>query len=241
MYMFFWTVQQWSVLLSGLALLPIIVAPALVIRWALRFSTQQSYLVVIATGLFFIASALLLTAMLMSWAPYVVLIPVMGLFGVGFMLASTSWTYLFFSALPGDLIGVSAAINRAAALVGGALSGAILSTVVQVTGLYDFQRRLANVGLNEDQKDRALQLLNEALRMGATNDTSAIGAALEQIGLLGAYRAAFGVGIATAFLIAAAVCLLSGFVVWIWFRNTTRTDHLLVREPTLVGPTVGEQ
>lgn len=218
LYMFFWVVQQWSVLISGFALLPIILGPLLVIRRAARFSIQQSHAVVIATGLIAIAIALLLSAMIILQLPLWLLFPTMALFGIGFLLAATSWTYLFFGALPGDLIGVSAGINRAASLVGGALAGAVLSSVVQLSGLYDFERRLAEVGLSVEQQALALRLLDEALRQGVANDTSAIGATLEQIGLLAAYRGAYGVGIATAFLFAAIVSLLSGIAVWIWFR-----------------------
>jgi MFS transporter, DHA2 family, multidrug resistance protein len=225
MYLYFWIVEQRSVLISGFALLPIILGPMLVIRWAMRFTVQQSHPVVIATGLIFIAFALLLTAMLSPIIPYLALAPIMGLFGVGFMLASTAWTYLFFSALPGDLIGVSAGINRAAGLVGGALSGAILSTVVQAAGLYDFQRRLGDVGLNAEQQALAFRLLNEALRLGFSDESTAIGAALEQIGLFEAYRAAYAVGIATALLVAAFICLLSGVVVWVWFRSSQSTRN----------------
>jgi hypothetical protein len=191
----------------------------LVIRWAVRFTLNQFHPVVIATGLIFIAFALLLTAMLSPIIPYIALAPIMGLFGIGFTLASTAWTYLFFSALPGDLIGVSAGINRAAGLVGAALSGTILSAVVQTVGSYDFQRRLADAGLSETQQDLAFRLLNEALRLGYSNETTAIGLALEQIGLFEAYRQAYSVGIATAFLVAATVCLLSGIIVWLWFRS----------------------
>lgn len=219
MYLYFWVVEQWSVLISGIALVPIILGPMLVIRWAVRFTVTQSHPVVIATGLICIAFALLLTAMLNPIAPYIVLVPLMGLFGIGFMLAATAWTYLFFSLLPGDYIGISAGINRAASLIGGALSGAVLSTVVMIAGLADFQRRLGEAGLSEAQQARAIELLDTALRLGYTSDTTAIGSALEQIGLLEAYRAAYSIGIATAMLVAAAVCLLSGVAVWLWFRS----------------------
>jgi MFS family permease len=226
LYIFFFSVAQWSVFFSGFALLPIILGPMLVIRWAIRFSISNSHPVVIATGLIGIATALLITATIGLQSSYFVLIPAMAIFGIGFMLASTSWTYLFFSTLPGDLIGVSSGINRAAGLVGSALAGAILSSIVQVTGIYDLQRRLAQAGVPDELQDRALSFLNIAMGKGFTDDRTTTGQFLEQTGLLQAYRDAYAVGIAAALLVAAIVCLLSGLIVWLWFRYAARAADL---------------
>ncbi|MBP1464257.1 MFS transporter [Candidatus Chloroploca sp. M-50] len=221
LYGFFATVQQNSAMVSGIMLSPILLVPILALRQVDRFARDKSGYIVVATGLLCMAAAIFLTALARPGLPYLFLIPVMGLFGVGFFLASTSWNNIYLSVLPPDLVGASSGISKAAGLVGGGLAGVILTTAAQLTGLLDFQRRLEALGVTSEQQEQALAILNDVLWSGGLIDEEAPEAII-QLGLLEFYREAFAVGIASALFTTAAACLVTGLIAWTWLSRWAR-------------------
>ncbi len=214
---FFTTVQQMPALLGGIALAPILAVAVFTLRWTARFAYQQPSPLVVAVGLGAMAAAMGLTALARPSAPYLLLVPPMMLFGLGFLVASTAWSNLFLSALSADLVGVSSGINKAAGLVGGALAGVVLGTVAQFSGLSDFAGRIANLGLSAEQQSRALDALNETLRTPFTlaEDDPRV---IVQLTLLSLYRESYSVGTASALLVGASLCVFSGALAWFWLR-----------------------
>lgn len=234
LYQFFHTVQQYSVFVSGLALAPIILVNAVVMRWAARFATERPKYLVIALGLLAMSAGMLLTALMRPGLPYLLHIPGMALFGAGFLLAATAWTYFFFSALPQDLIGVSAGINRAAGLVGGALAGVVLSTVLQLSGMADFERRLDELELPPAQQAQALDALEYALQLGhPIDETTQAPETIVKLALLAAYREAYSVGVGSAMVVGAALCLAAAVIVWLWLTRATPATYQPVEQPAL--------
>lgn len=237
LYQYFHTVQRYSVLVSGLALAPIVVVNFVVLRWAAKVTIERPRHIVIGAGMLAMGAGILLTALARPGLPYPLLIPGMALFGLGFLLASTAWTYFFFSALPEDLIGVSAGINRATGLVGGTLAGVVLSTVLQLVGLSDFDRRLNEIELTPAQQAQALDALNEALKLGhAIDETTQSPETIIRLALLSAYRASFSAGVSSALVVAAILCLLCGGVAWLWLKRAARAPEqqvLAIEEPAL--------
>jgi hypothetical protein len=63
MYQFFYTVQQYSVFVSGLALAPIVLGNLVVLRWAARVAVEWPRHVVITGGMAAMGAAMLLTAL----------------------------------------------------------------------------------------------------------------------------------------------------------------------------------
>ncbi|HMQ32921.1 MAG TPA: MFS transporter [Chloroflexaceae bacterium] len=237
LYQYFFTVQQRSGLVSGLALAPIVLGNIFTLRWAGRFAIEQSRRVVVGGGLSAMAVAMLLTALARPGTPYLLLVPVMTLFGLGFLVASTSWTHFFFSALPGDLSGMSAGINRAAGLVGGALASVLLSTVLQVAGMADFTLRLAELELGEAQQALALEALDEALQLRSVADAYQQSPdELITLGLLSAYRESFSAGVSAALVTAAGVCLAVGALAWLWFTREAEAEGRLRPDARPTGP-----
>ncbi|PDV98941.1 MFS transporter [Candidatus Chloroploca asiatica] len=221
LYGFFATVQQNSAMVSGIMLSPILLVPILALRQVDRFARDKPGYLVVATGLLCMAAAIFLTALARPGLPYLLLIPVLGLFGIGFFLASTSWNNIYLSVLPPDLVGASSGISKAAGLVGGGLAGVILTTAAQLTGLLDFQRRLEALGVTSEQQEQALAILNDVLWSGGLIDEEAPEAII-QLGLLDFYREAFAVGIASALVTAAVVCLVTGLIAWQWLSRWAR-------------------
>ncbi|NTU82506.1 MAG: MFS transporter, partial [Chloroflexales bacterium] len=157
MYQFFLTVQQNWGLVAGLALAPILLGTIPLLPWAGRFAIEQPRHIVVGAGLGMMGAAMLMSTLLRPNFPYLLTIPIMTLFGVGFLVGSAAWAYFFFSVLPADLAGLSAGINRAAGMVGSALAGVLLSSIVELTGMLNFRLRLADLGLDDAQKDVALK------------------------------------------------------------------------------------
>jgi MFS family permease len=217
LYSFFTIVQQIPPLLAGLALAPILLGGVLTLPWAARVAYQQPPRVVVCLSIVALAVAMGLTALARPTTPYPWLIPAMLLFGLGFLLASTVWNNIFLSALPADLVGVSSGISKAAGLTGGALAGVVLGAVIQSVGLRDFATRIAALGLSDERQARALDALNQVLQNGVTG-TEDDPLLLAQLALLGIYRDAFSTGIAAALLVAAALCLFTAAIAWLWLR-----------------------
>lgn len=213
LYQYFFTVKQYSGLISGLAMAPIVVGNIFTLRWADRFAVERPRHVVVGSGLLAMGLAVLASALARPGTPYLFLVPMMVLFGPGFLVASASWTNYFFSVMPGDLTGMAVGINRAAGLIGGSLAGVVLSSVVEYRGLLDFSQRIAGLGLSEEQQDQALKTLELVLQSGLSADELAqLPEAIVVLGLLGAYREAFSTAIATALLVAGLVCVVCGVV-----------------------------
>ncbi|MGB9633571.1 MAG: hypothetical protein ACPL8I_09590 [Chloroflexaceae bacterium] len=223
MYQYFFTVKELSALVAGIALAPILLGNIFTLRWANRFTISQPYYVAVGTGLATMGAAMLLSALARSTTPYLFLLPVMVLFGLGFLIASTSWTTFFFSALPGDLTGVNAGINRAAGLVGGALSGVVLNAIVVQRGLADFTRRLQELGASEEQIAQAKEVLDVLLQNSIpVEELTQHPQALILMGLLNAYRESYSVAIAAALFVGGVVCVASGVLAWVWLRLAPR-------------------
>ncbi len=223
MYQYFFTVKEYSALVAGLALAPTLLGNIFTLRWANRFTVTQPYYVAVGTGLVTMGVAMILSALARPHTPYLFLLPVMVLFGLGFLVASTSWTTFFFSALPGDLTGVTAGINRAAGLIGGALSGVVLGAVIVWRGIADFTQRLRELGAGEEQIAQALRVLDVLLQNSIpVEELVQHPQALILMGLLKAYRESFSAAIAAALLVGGAVCVASGVVAWVWLRLAPR-------------------
>src|SRR6185369_2307281 len=116
-----------------------------------RLSVQAASARLIAGGLACMGIALLFSTLLQPGMPYWPLVVPMAVFGVGFLLAQTAWNNAFLSALPADLVGVSAGVSKAAAQTGTVLGTSLLVALLMQYGEADFARRLGGVGLSSEQ------------------------------------------------------------------------------------------
>ncbi len=223
LYQFFANVQERSGIVSGLALAPILLFNLFSVGWATRFISTSSRRIVVGGGLAAMGLAMLLSALARPSIPYLLLVPPMALFGHGFLLASAAWTFYFFNALPVDLTGMSAGINRAAGLIGMALAGLILSSVLQIAGKSDFLFRLAAFDLDAEQQQQALLALDQALQQPLALYAQAQAPEdLRTLGLLAIYRESYSVGISAALVTGGSITLAGGVIAWLWFSRAGR-------------------
>lgn len=217
LYSFFTTAQQFPPLLAGVALAPILLVSAMALPWTARIAFRQQPHLTVCLSMTAMAVAIGLSSLARPGTPYLWLVPPMALFGLGFLLASTTWSNIFLSALPTDLVGVSSGISKAAGLTGGALAGVVLGAVVQVVGLSDFAARISKLGLSVEQQARALDALNEVLQQGVSG-VDGDPQVIVQLTLLSLYRDAFSAGVSAAFLALAGLCLAVTGLTWLWLR-----------------------
>ncbi|PDV98214.1 MFS transporter [Candidatus Chloroploca asiatica] len=230
LYGFFFTARQLPGFIAGVALAPVFLGNLFILRWAARFTTSQPAYVSVGGGLAAMGVAMLLTALARPNTPYLFIIPMMMLFGIGFLIASASWAYFFFAALPADLIGLSSGLNRAAGLIGSGLSGVLLATVLALSGTADFKLRMVDLTLTPQQQAVALQAVDTALRQGITaDDIAQAPGAIVGLGLMAAYREAFSVGVASALVLAGAVSLAVAAVAWFWLRGVKRAEEAALK------------
>ena len=106
----------------------------------------------------------------------------------------------------------------------------LLPSVLALSGTADFKLRMGELRLDPQQQAIALQAVDVALRQGITaDDLARAPVAIIGLGLMAAYREAFGVGVASALVLAAAVCLAVALIAWLWLRPMTTLAGLLLQ------------
>ena len=241
LYSFLTVVQNLGAIVGGLALAPIVLIGLPVARPSARATVQMGSRALIAGGLACMGVALLVTAWLRPDMPYWPLLVPMAVFGVGFLLAQTAWNNAFLTALPGDLVGVTAGISKAAAQTGTILGTSLLGTIVLNYGQADFAQRLSALGLSNEQITQATSAVNLALRadlpLGSSGAAIIAPPTLLGQGLLALYYASFTVGLASAFVWAGVTCVAVAALVWLVTRGARQTHPA----PTACAPATEAQ
>jgi MFS family permease len=229
LYSFFTVVQGYGTIFGGLALAPIVLICVPVARPAARLAMQGNPRRLIAGGLALMGVALMGSALLRPGVAYWVLAIPMAVFGVGYLLGQTTWNNAFLSALPADLVGVSAGISKAVAQAGVVLGTSVLGTIVLNYGEADFTRRLSAVGLSSEQIAAATAAVDVVLQadfpLGSTGPSVITRTTLLQNGLMAAYNESFTVGLAAALLWAALACLGVAALTYWALRNVSAQSH----------------
>ena len=223
LYSFLTVVQGFGTILGALALAPGVLVCLPLARVAARLAQQGDSRKLIAGGLTLMGIAMLLTALLRPGMPYWPLVVPMALFGFSFLLAQTAWTNAFLSALPTELVGVSAGVSKAALMIGTLLGTSLLGSLVLQFGQADFVGRLSSLGLSNEQIALATDAVNVALRndlpLGSTGTAAIAPTSLVDRGLLAVYYGSLTTGISVALVGAALACLGVAAFAWLVLRG----------------------
>ena len=223
LYSFLTVVQGFGTILGALALAPVVLVCLPLARVAARLAQQGDSRKLIAGGLTLMGIAMLLTALLRPGMPYWPLVVPMALFGFSFLLAQTAWTNAFLSALPTELVGVSAGVSKAALMIGTLLGTSLLGSLVLQFGQADFVGRLSSLGLSNEQIALATDAVNVALRndlpLGSTGTAAIAPTSLVDRGLLAVYYGSLTTGISVALVGAALACLGVAAFAWLVLRG----------------------
>lgn len=224
---YFGTARDYSAVLAVLALAPALPAILLVIGMLKWFQRRWDARVLISGGLLVMAGAIGWTALGVNWAPYWWFVVPMMLLMIGYMVVATAWTTIFLLAVQRDFAGVNAAINNSVGLIGSVMGGTLPATLMVVFGRADFTRRLAEAGVPQPIAERALVVLNFALRL----DDSALPEWSRTLlnPVLASYRESFAVAFAQVLGLLALLCLGCAVTVWFGLKRGDADETTYVR------------
>ncbi len=219
-YRFLAEVQDYTWILAGLALAPLLVGTVflgtLVARFTIKLTLRQN----LAFGLVILAGAALGLSLLQPGIPYEGLAVLLGLVGLGFIVGNTPRLLLLSRAVPLDLLATVQSIGDATAQAGAALSYSLMVSLIETFSQSSYTRQLRAAGLSLLEIGQRLDALASAQRAASTIlAPEGQLAALEQVAP--GYRVAYTVGLSRSFLVLAAVCLVCAAVVWLGLRE----DH----------------
>ena len=212
LYGFFTVVQNYGLVLGGVALVPMLFGAVLTAGWANRTAAHLEARQLIGGGLCVMALSMAITSLVRPDTSYWWFVPLLILFGCGYLAAQTAWTTAFMSAMPDAVVGASAGVTKATIATGAALAGVVLSTVVVIAGQADLIQRLTAQQLSPAQVAAAVVALNAALSADAAANI-AVPAELDPA-LLAAYFESYTVGFGAAMMAAAALCLGAAGLAW---------------------------
>lgn len=224
LYSFFINVYDWGYVVSGAALAPIVLVLLAGFGLARRLVLRYRDRLLVAAGIGMMGLAAALMATVRVGVPYLVLVVPMTLFAFGYLLSQTAWSSMYLRVLPEDLVGVSSAISKAAGRIGGALAGTVAATTLIAFGTPDLVRRLAALGLNDEQIVLARDALDTLLQGGSSLNLGPVPDDLASTILLGAYRDAYATGYSGGQLVMAAAFLLVALIAWLWLHDDDRDD-----------------
>ncbi len=221
LWAYFGIARNYSAVMAVLALAPALPAIVLIIgllKWVRRRWDARK---LISGGLLVMAGAVGLTALGVNWAPYWWFVAPMMLMMMSYMVVATAWTTIFFLAVQRDFAGVNAAINTSAGLIGSVLGGTLPATLMVVFGQAAYARRLAEAGVPQPIAERAIVMLNFALRLDSSTLQDWSRALLEQV--LVVYRESYAVAFAQVLGLLALLCLAGAVTVWFGLRQRDTT------------------
>ena len=214
---FFQNVQGLAAVPALLRIVPMVIAAALASPAVGGLVARRGPRPVILGGLALILAGSLGLSFLQPETPYAAVLVGLALVGVGNIAVITAVTEIVLASVPSKRAGAAAALNNAAMQVGGALGAATLTSVFLDAARSDYTTRLAPTGL-------ALEKIREITKAWrkAVGESASTGARILPEGLENqfeeAYRAAFTVGVARVFAVAAVVALVCAVLAWFGIR-----------------------
>jgi MFS family permease len=210
---FFQSVQGVGPVPALLRVVPMVVAAAACSPFMGGLMARYTPRVVIVAGLVLMAAGCWILAFLRPETSYAVVLSALVLIGMGNIAVVTPVTAIVLGSVREERAGSAAALNNAAIQVGGALGAATLTSVFLDAARTDYAARLAPTGLSLDRIREITRAWREAVRASAS-----AGARILPDGLQDefeeAFRAAFTVGVARVFAVAALVALAAAVVAW---------------------------
>jgi MFS family permease len=221
-------VQNISVILSGIALAPILAGAYLSIQLA-RTTNRWGIRRVIAAGLVVVALPAFILSLLQPEMSYWALLPCLILLGFGFILANSPRVLLLAASVPQNLAATVQSIGDATAHMGSALAYSFMITLIEGFGMQAYVRTLETFGLTENQIAIRLTTLARA-----SEEISIVAPSEEQTQFLQQIDfwivQAYTVGLSRAMLILGIVCLFSAVVVYVGLRSFKKSNQAVTDE-----------
>jgi EmrB/QacA subfamily drug resistance transporter len=221
---FFQNVQGLAPVPALLRIVPMVIAAALASPAVGGLISRRGPRPVILGGLALIAAGSIVLSFLQPATPYATVLVGLALVGVGNIAVITAVTEIVLSSVPSERAGAAAALNNAAMQVGGALGAATLTSVFLDAARSDYAARLAPTGLALEKIREITKAWRQAVGESASTGARILPEGLEQL-FEDSFRAAFTVGVARVFAVAAVVALVCAVLAWFGIRSGPITTH----------------
>jgi MFS transporter, DHA2 family, multidrug resistance protein len=204
-------VHGYGPVMATIALAPLIIGMGAMTLYATRRLVGAEPRLLMALGVLIGGAACGITAITRAVDFYPLLAALLLVFGASMVLATTTWTALFLTAVPDGVVGVRTGINSAVFQMGGILGSLVPAALLVQYGLATFERLLLSAGVVEEQIEDALAALNTLLdpaqqELGPPAEIGARLLANYQIAYLDAYS--------RVLLIVMLVCLAGAALAW---------------------------
>jgi EmrB/QacA subfamily drug resistance transporter len=215
---FFQNVQGLRPVPALLRIVPMVVAAAACSPFVGGLLARRGPRAVILGGLALMVAGSAGLAFLRPETPYGAVLVALALIGAGNIAVITPVTEIVLGSVPPERSGSAAALNNAAVQVGGALGAATLTSVFLDAARADYFTRLAPTGLAVERIREVTRAWREAVRESASTGARVLPEGMERQ-FEEAFRAAFTVGVARVFLVAALVSLACAVLAWFGLRT----------------------
>jgi EmrB/QacA subfamily drug resistance transporter len=215
---FFQNVQGLGPVPAILRVVPMVVVAAACSPFVGGLLARRGPRPVILGGLALMVAGSAGLAFLRPDTPYAAVLVALALIGAGNIAVITPVTEIVLGSVPPERSGSAAALNNAAVQVGGALGAATLTSVFLDAARADYFARLAPTGLGIEKIREVTQAWREAVRESASTGARVLPEGMERQ-FEEAFRAAFTVGVARVFAVAALVSLACAVLAWFGIRS----------------------
>ncbi len=212
---FFQNVRGLKPVPSLLHIVPLVIAAALCSPLCGTLMDRRGPRPVVLGGLALVAAGCLTLGFLRPETPYPTVLLALVLLGAGDIAVVTAVTAIVLQSLPAERAGSAAALNNAAVQVGGALGAATLTSVFLNAARADYFARLTPSGLSIEKIREITRAWREAVRSSASTGARILPEGMERQ-FEDAFRAAFTVGVARVFLVAALIAAACAVLAWFW-------------------------
>jgi MFS family permease len=214
---YFQNVRDQRPVAALLHILPLVVAAAVFSSPCGTLLERRGPRPVVLGGLVLVVAGCAVLALLRTDTPYAAIALALALIGAGDIAVVTAVTAVVLRSLPAERAGSAAALNNAAVQVGGALGAAVLTSVFLAAARADYFARLSPSGLSVEKIREITRAWREAVRQSVGS-----GARILPEGMEGqfeeAFRAAFTVGVARVFAVAALIAGACALLAWLGLR-----------------------
>ena len=221
------TVYSYNVVVAALGLAPLVIGMVVMTLYSIRRLVYLPARTVMSGGLLAIGIVIALAVLTRAAGFYPWLGLLLVVLGAANVAAGTAWTSLFFTLVPKDAIGMRTGMNSSIIQAGGAIGGALTSSLLVSFGLADLLRRLAAAGVDSSETEAALSALNTILDP-ATSDAGIDPSIRDR--LAAGYQLTFLAAYDRVLLIVAVICLAGAVVVWFGLPPKERDARTLAEE-----------
>ncbi len=241
---FFQKIQGVGPVVSGLRMLPFILAMMIATLFIVRLSLYFGARRLIAGGLVVMGLGMAALVFLTPTTPYFFMILPLLVMGFGFGIAGPARTVVVLTVPPPELVGMAAGVNSAAGQSGFALGTIISSLFVTVFAGQNFQNEMHAAGIPDTVIRAVSNVSQDVFSRVISGDLTRLPADVAAQAIV-PFENAFTVGLGQAYLVVGIILILTAVVIFFGMNKGLRATFITPpaggkAQPGQVTPTSGQ-